>query len=183
MKSQLKILVFFMFLVITGVVFPYYTRWLFGTEVDVMTDKIKFWYAISPETAPLEKVAFPYENIRAAVFVKYDGNQLTSGIVFNLYPPIPGGVVSREESDEGIPFETRIRWDNQEPVKVKFFQPVLSKMILFDRKITIEIVNKLMKHNTLIVELDWLLWGVKHFKFSLDGSKDAISQVLRKIKK
>ena len=80
-------------------------------------------------------------------------------------------------------FETRIRWDSKEPERVKLFYPVLVKYVLFDDKITNDIINKLMTHSILTVEFDWLLWGVKHFKFPLDGSSEATKQVLNNVKK
>ncbi|MEJ5258427.1 MAG: hypothetical protein WHS64_09295 [Fervidobacterium sp.] len=173
---------FLTLLLVTTTAFAYSQRWTFTKDVDPMTDKVNLWVAISPEVAPLESVAVPYKNIRAAVFVKYDGKKLSVGIVFNMYPPIPGGVTD-DKADEGVYFETRIRWDSKEPERVKLFYPVLVKYVLFDDKITNDIINKLMTHSILTVEFDWLLWGVKHFKFPLDGSSEATKQVLNNVKK
>ncbi|MFN4224566.1 MAG: hypothetical protein ACK4E1_07190 [Fervidobacterium nodosum] len=157
------------------------TKWYFDKDVDVMTDKVNFWYAASPMVKPLESVAIPYKNIAAAVFVRYDNKQLVAGIAFNMYPPLFGGSTN-DKSDDGVYFVTKIRWDNKQPEEVKFFMPLLSKYILFDSKVTKDVINKLMTHNTLIVEFDWLLWGVKHFKFPLDGAKEVISELLKQVK-
>ncbi|MGJ8453810.1 hypothetical protein ACSFC1_00690 [Pseudothermotoga sp. U03pept] len=147
--------------------------WTTTNRKDPMTEKIT-WYALSPSVSPIEKMSFPYEKTQASIVVARQGKEEWVYISFNVRPNIVGGSIV----DGYEVITTRIKWDNSQPVYAKFLTQFGSKLLLFEN--TMEIIQKILLHRKLIVELDWYGQGLVHFEFSLEGAANAITQIRRK---
>jgi len=146
--------------------------WTTTNRKDPMTEKIT-WYALSPSVSPIEKMSFPYENTQASIVVARQGREEWVYIVFNVTPNIVGG--STADGYEVI--NTRIKWDYSQPVYVRLFKKFGSTFLQFED--TMEIIQKILLHRKVMVELNWYGQGLVHFEFPLEGAANAIAQIRR----
>jgi len=171
MKNKI-IIVMFTLVILLSFTMVSSAEWTIFNSKDEMTGD-ESWYARSPYVEPTEKMSFPYHNISASLTVGYDGESEWAYIVFNEAP----NILDTELGDGYEIIETRIKWDD-EVEKVKFTKEWSSKFIHF--LYSDENIKKIKSHNTVLLELKWYNEGEVYFKFSLDGSSDAINKIHEK---
>ncbi|ABS61247.1 hypothetical protein [Fervidobacterium nodosum] len=151
--------------------------WTISSKKDPMTGK-ESWYAISPEVKSLEIMTFPYSGTKARLVVATDGQTEWTYIWFNNAP----NIVDFDFGSGGyLIINTRIKWDNQEPEYATFYKEPLSNFLNFGNDVYI--IDKILNHEKLTVELNWYSQGYVHFEFPLAGGKEAVKQIRSKFNK
>lgn len=150
------------------------SSWETSTSKDQMTNE-KSAYAFSKSVTPTRKMEFPYNDTEAWLGIGHSKDSEWVYIGFNT----PPNLIDTETKDGYNIIETRIKWDDQLE-NVTFIQDWGSKSLHFQNDSSI--IMKIMKSESVMVELNWYGEGLTYFKFPLNGSSSAISKARQFIK-
>ena len=143
-------------------------QWDVTTSKDEMTGEISS-YCSSPITAPTKIMSFPYGDTKGWLGIGCDGE---SEWVYAGFTNAPN-LQDTEIGDGYNKIKTRIKFDD-EVQDVYMSQKWNSKFIHF---YDVGVIDKIMKANTILLELDWYGEGNVYFRFSGAGSTKAINQI------
>lgn len=146
-----------------------YAQWTNSVSEDEMTGE-RSCFAQSPVTSATKEMSFPYTDTYAWLGIGYDGQSEWVYFGFSNEP----NLTDDDTMDGYDRINTRIKWDN-EVVNATFTQEWGSKFIHFtnDRAA----ITKIIQSNTVLLELSWYGEGQTYFRFSLQGSSDAIRKM------
>jgi TonB family protein len=151
---------------------PLLAQWTTTTSKDQMSGNVEA-YAVSQSVNPTKTMRFPYSDVRAWLGVGCDGAHEWAYVGFSSTP-----VVTDDVTRDGYnQVRTRIKWDDTIE-SVTFTQPWGASALHFldDGSVIV----KLAASNTVLLELPWYGEGPVYFRFSLNGSTAALSE-MRKI--
>ena len=143
-------------------------QWDVSTSKDEMTGEVNS-YCSSPSTSPTKTMSFPYGDTKGWLGIGCDGESEWVYAGFTNEPNL---------HDTGIRdgynhIKTRIKFDD-EVQDVYLSQKWNSKFLHF---YDVGVIDKIMKANTILLELDWYGEGSVYFRFSGGGSSKAINQI------
>ena len=175
MKSKLFIksifAVFFLFLTSAQASAQWYT----SQDSDEMTGESSS-YAHSQSVTATESMEFPYNGTEAWLGVGCDGQSEWVYVGFSQQP----NLINTTTFDGYDNIRTRIKFDDKVQ-NVTLSQDWGSKFLQFNDDS--EIIPKLARSSTVLLELDWHGESSTYFKFSLNGSADAIANIRRQCSK
>lgn len=149
-------------------------EWRTFNSTDEMTGDTSH-YAISPSALSTRPMSFPYTGVTSSLAVGCSASSSWAYLVFSESPNI-----TNDETEDGynlIP--TRVKWDS-ELVKMTLTQDWGSKFLHFmDDANTIK---KIQASNEVLLEFSWHGQDQVYFKISLNGSSNAIKEILNKCK-
>ena len=146
--------------------------WVTSTSKDEMTGKFSA-YAHSPKAFPSEKMEFPYHNVNSWMGVGCDAKSEWVYFGFNDSPNL-----ANDQTEDGYNLiRTRIRW-NENVEDVSLTQDWGAKFLHFrdDSAAT----SKISTSSIALLELQWHGQQRTYFKYSLNGSSKAISEIKAK---
>ena len=144
-------------------------QWDVSTSKDEMTGEVSS-YCSSPSTSPTETMSFPYGDTKGWLGIGCDGESEWVYAGFTIEPNL-------QDTDIGDGYNsirTRIKFDD-EIETVNLIQTWNSKFLHFSNDK--DIIDKIMKANTVLLELKWYGEGSVYFRFSGGGSTKAINQI------
>lgn len=151
------------------------SAWATTTSKDEMTNKVSA-FAFSPTVYPSRKMSFPYNDVSAWLGVGCDGSNEWVYIGFNSAPNL-----KNDETQSGYNLiRTRIKW-GVKVENVTLSQEWGAKFIQFRNDSSA--IAKISSNSNALLELQWHGEQSVYFDFSLDGSKEAISDMRAKCKK
>jgi len=169
MISKLFLKGIFVAFLIMSFVPKVHAQWYTKRDKDEMTGE-QSNYAHSPSTTATEPMDFPYGGTKAWFGVGCSGPNEWVYIGFSNEPNLNN--TTTEDGYNRI--NTRIKFDDK--IKnVTLTQEWGDKFLNFTYGS--EIIPKLIKSNTVLLELDWHGEGSTYFRFSLDGSAKAIEKI------
>jgi len=149
--------------------------WGSATANDEMTGKFSA-YASSPTVQPTKRMSFPYGAVNAWLGVGCDSENEWVYIGFNSAPNL-----TNDETEDGYNLiRTRMKWNN-EIGNVVLTQKWGAKFLHF-RNASLAITN-IAASSTALLELQWHGEQPAHFKFTLNGSSKALSEIRAQCKK
>ena len=159
-------------LTITGilaVVSSLFGQWITSQSSDEMTGEHTS-YAISPSNTATEIMDFPYRGVEGTIGVGCDGQYEWVYVSFSKAP----NLLNTDTNDGYDRIDTRIKFDDQIQ-NVTLRQEWGARVLHFysDDKI----IEKLIQSNSILLELNWYGEGRTYFRFSLEGSADAIAEI------
>ena len=149
--------------------------WVTSVSQDEMTGKFTA-FAHSPRTYPSKRMGFPYHDVNSWMGVGCDAENEWVYLGFNDSPNL-----SKDTTESGYNLiKTRIKWDdNVEDISLT--QDWGAKFLHFkDDSI---VTSKIAASSTALVELQWHGEQATYFKYSLNGSSKAISEIREKCSK
>ncbi|KPK80436.1 MAG: hypothetical protein AMS25_09100 [Gemmatimonas sp. SM23_52] len=144
-------------------------QWTHFTSKDEMTGEIQA-FATSPRTAPTRQLAFPYADVRGWLGFGCDGQDEWAYIGFTEAPNLTN---TEPQSGGYSTFTARVRWDNDLQT-MRMSQGWGERFLHFQSDATA--VAKIAAAQTVLIELKWYGSGDVYFRFSLNGSADAIAR-------
>ena len=151
------------------------TNWDTSISKDEMTGKGSA-YASSPIISPSKRMEFPYSNVKGWMAVGCNKNTKWVYIGFTTAPNL-----NDTQTEDGYStITTRIKIDD----KVEYItltQDWGSKFLHFQNDE--EIINKIKKANSILLELNWHGSGSVYFKFPLNGSANALKKITNECRK
>lgn len=166
MKSSVRSIVFVMLMVgpLTGAM-----AWSTDITKDEMTGEVNA-YASSPATTATKEMGFPYTGTRAWLGVGCDTGDEWAYVGFSKAPNL-----NKTETKDGYnEISTRIKWDDD--VTITTLDQEWGERFLHFANGD-EAISKIMRKGKVLLELDWHSQGERYFRFSLDGSAKAISEI------
>lgn len=143
--------------------------WYVSTSKDEMTNEVSA-HAHSPSTTATKPMEFPYRGVTGSLSFGCDGQDEWAYISFSESP----NLTDTEAQNGGYStFRTRVRWDDNVQT-VRMSQEWGTKFLHFQNDAAA--IQNMMKARTALVELDWYGSGTVYFRFTLDGSADAIER-------
>ena len=142
--------------------------WSHFTSTDEMTGETQA-FATSPRAAPTRPMAFPYGGVRAWLGFGCDGQDEWVYIGFTDAPNLTN---SEPQSGGYSTFTARTRWDD-EVRRMEMSQEWGERFLHFQSDATA--IRRIEAARSLLLELKWYGSGDVYFRFSLDGSSDAIA--------
>ena len=170
-KITILLVIIFLFLFSSSI----YAEWDTQISMDKMTGE-KSAYATSSYTGPLVKMSFPHDNLKTWLAVGCQGQSEWAYIGFSSGP----NLINTETKDGYNKVKTRIKWDSNLE-NIYFTQTWGAKFLHFDDHKNA--ISKIIKSNSVLLELDWYGQGKKYFNFSLTGSSSAIKKIRTECKK
>jgi hypothetical protein len=137
--------------------------WSAWSSKDEMSGNIA-GYASSKKFPSSNTMDFPYSNTKAFLGVGFSSNSEWAYVGFTNAPNLTGSN-TKSDYDE---IRTRIKFDNQLEY-ITLTQDWGSKFLHFENDK--DIISRLKKANTILLELKWHGEGSVYFKFSLKGYK------------
>ncbi|RXK03808.1 hypothetical protein CRV02_01025 [Arcobacter sp. CECT 8989] len=165
----MKKLILFVFVIFTSTLLA---KWNVSTDKDEMTGKYSA-YAISSNVKPTRTMNFPYSSVESWIGIGCNNKKNWAYLGFNLAPNL-NNTTTRSGYNE---IRTRIKFDDD----IEYYtltQDWGSKFIHFFYPE--EIVEKIKKSNSMLLELNWHGNGSTYFKYSLNGSTKAINKSFNK---
>ena len=130
-------------------------------------------YAHSPKAYPSTRMEFPYHDVNSRMGFGCDAKSEWVYFYFNGAPNLANG-----ETEDGYNLiRTRIRW-NENVENVSLTQDWGAKAIHFRNDAVA--ISKITASNTALLELQWHGQQPTYFKYSLNGSLKAISEIRAK---
>ncbi len=144
-------------------------QWHVTSSKDQMTGE-ETWSAFSPMVGPLAKMGFPYGDTSARLTVSNNGKNEWAYFWFSN----PPNLLNTEIKSNYNLIKTRIKWDDElEDIALK--QEWGSKFIHFiDYK---GAIDKMLKSNSVLLELNWFGEGKVYFEIPLMDSTKAIQEI------
>ena len=128
--------------------------------------------AASASVGPIQKMGFPYHDMKARIFVDCD----RAWIRFNKSPNLTEGDTTRGRTIWSLHWLS-VRFNNSQSTRMPFGQDIGSKD-LFYKEAWIDgernFVSLLSSMNTVAISFPWYGQGNVAFRWSLNGSTDAI---------
>lgn len=150
---------------------PSKPEWTTTISADEMTG-VRSAYANSPGTQPNIAMSFPYHNVSARLAAGCNNISEWAYIAFDDAPNL-----ANTENESGYnTLNARIKWDN-DIVTSGMSQKWQAKFLHFDNGTLI--IDRMMNSSTALLELQWHGEQPAHFKFSLNGSTNAIKKIRR----
>jgi len=149
-----------------GIAMKFKRKWRVRVTESIMTGK-KIWEVYSPFVKPIESLRFPYDDTKAQITVRFDGDIELVAIKFSDSCNVTGTTINKHDRL----VTAAIRWDN----KIEEFSLVqtrLSPYLVFLS--ASKVIDRLCTSQLMIIELDWYFDGPVHFKFDLTGVADLI---------
>lgn len=141
--------------------------WSTFTESDEMTGEVQA-YAHSPNTTATESLSFPYRGVEAWLGFGCDGQSEWAYVGFSKSPNLTN---TEPQSGGYSTFKTRIRWDDR--IKDVYMSQEWGDKFLQFQSDAVAIEN-MMNARTALFELSWYGSGTVYFRFTLNGSAQAI---------
>jgi len=146
--------------------------WSTSISKDEMTGKLAA-FAHSPISVPSKRMSFPYNDVNAWLGVGCDGDNEWAYIGFNSAPNL-----ANDETEDGYNvINTRIRW-NSKIENVVLTQDWGAKFLHFRNDSSA--ISKIVASSSALLELQWHGEQPTYFKFSLNGSSKALSEIRAK---
>ena len=149
--------------------------WVTSVSKDEMTGEFTA-FAHSPRSYPSKKMGFPYHDVYSYMGMGCSADKEWVYLGFNDSPNL-----SKDTTESGYNLiKTRIKWnDNVEDISLT--QDWGAKFLSFsDDSI---VISKIENSSTALVELQWHGEQATYFKYSLNGSSKAISEIRAKCSK
>lgn len=146
-----------------------HAQWDVSTSKDEMTGEVSS-YCSSPATPPTKTMSFPYSDVRGWLGVGCNGESEWAYAGFSMAPNLQGTDIG----DGYNIITTRIKFDD-EVETVRLTQEWNSKFIHFSDDQ--DVIEKILKANTILLELDWYGSGKTYFRFSGSGSTSSINEI------
>ncbi|MDN7129840.1 zinc-ribbon domain-containing protein [Pseudidiomarina sp. 1APR75-15] len=148
---------------------PKAPTWSTFSSTDEMTGE-SMHFAHSPRVSPTRAMSFPYSDVRAWFGVGCDSESEWAYIGFNSSPNL-----SDDETKDGYSVvRTRIKWDDALE-QIELTQDWGDKFLRFRKDDYV--IQQVMKSEEALFELQWHGEQSVYFKFSLNGSSEAISKI------
>lgn len=141
--------------------------WSHFTSRDEMTGELQA-YATSPRTTSTRPMSFPYRGVEAWLAFGCDSEDEWAYLGFSESP----NVTDTETHDGYNSFRARVRWDD-DVERMRMTQEWGSKFIHL--RPYSQAIGKMSRAKTVLVELNWYRSGEVYFRFSLNGSAQAIA--------
>lgn len=149
--------------------------WNVSSDVDEMTGEATH-YAISQSTESINKMDFPYKDVRSWIGVGCDKKIEFIFIGFNKSP----NITNDKNQDGWSLISTRFEWDN-DVESVKLSQTWGSKFLQF-RGDDSKFIKKIESKKNGLLYLSWHGQGSVYFPYSFEGSSKAIATIRQKCK-
>ena len=153
---------------------PVLAQWDVSSSVDEMTGKTTS-YCSSPVIYSTKSMEFPYSDTKAWLGIGSNGDSEWVYIGFTNAP----NLIDTDTEDGYNVISTRVKWDDNLENQ-RFTQDWGAKFLHFSNDKSV--IQNIMKSNSLLVELNWHGNGKTYFRFNLNGSSNAISQMQAKSK-
>ena len=148
---------------------PRKTDWSVRSSLDEMTGE-RSSYCSSKSTSATREMAFPYDDVSGSIVIGCDGQDEWAYVHFTEEPNLLGTIIG--DGYHSIP--TRIKFDDSIE-RVYMTQTWGSKAIHFNDDYNI--IRKIMKARTILLELEWYGNGKTYFEFSGTGSTGSINEM------
>ena len=161
---------FFALGTIIYMVAPADAQWNNWVNVNEFTDE-KLCWAGSPWVPPTRQMAFPYGDVESRLVVYCTTEYCKPSIAFLDRPNISGS---------GDDFYVNMRWDSNEPVRMRMYQSSSTSQLWFnqnDREGDSMVKKEIVDHSTLLIAIPWFQQR-PIFRFSLMGSGRAIGKAI-----
>ncbi len=145
------------------------SQWTTTQSEDEMSGE-KRSFAFSERITSTTPMGFPYSGTTARLAVGCDNNSEWAYIIFSETP----NLLNVDIEDGRNRIRTRMRWD-QEIENVTLIQRWGANSLHFINPQPV--INKLITSNEVLLELDWYGENKTYFRFSLDGSSNAIKNI------
>jgi len=144
-------------------------QWTTSQSEDEMSGE-KRSFAFSPSVESTTRMRMPYTGTTGRLAVGCNDNSEWAYIVFSETPNLLN--VTLEDGRNRI--RTRMRWDD-EVENVILIQTWGANTLHFTNASSA--VQKMINSNEVLLELDWYGENKTYFRFSLEGSSNAVSQI------
>ena len=138
---------------------------------DEMTGEQSFG-AYSKAAGPTRSMEWPYNDVTAQVYFSCDAGKNNEG-AWIRFSTSPNLIDDDIESGYNV-INTRIRWDDKAAESATLTQQWGSEDLSF--RYDQWAINRILAHNTMLLELNWYESGRVFFRFDLSGSTSAIEQ-------
>lgn len=122
---------------------------------------------------PIKLMNFPYSDVEASISINCAYKKLWVSFNFNETPTLVGATIE----DRYSTINSRLKWD--EKIENSVLQQVQGSKNLTVLNDSL-ILDKLLKHERLTLELDWYGNGKTHFNFPLDGVSESVHKITEK---
>ena len=146
--------------------------WTVKTSRDEMTGKANH-HATSPIASPTKRMGFPYHDVKAWLGVGCDENKEWAYFGFTTAPNLN----DTEVEDGYNVINTRLKWD-EAIHNMTLIQSWGDKFLSFQRNDNA--IPKIAHYSTVLLELDWHGEQSTYFRFSLNGSSNALAIIRKK---
>lgn len=144
--------------------------WRIITQEDEMTGD-KHLYAISSSVKPTRTLEPPYDGLESMAIVTCHNKRMSMFYQFTLAPNLPD---SKTKDGYNL-IDTRVRWDDD--IKNISLEQSWGSKHLNHQGDSYGSVEMAKNSDELLLELNWYSLGNVYFRFDLEGSKEAISEV------
>lgn len=147
-------------------------QWSATSSKDEISGNMSF-YAVSNQITPTERMNFPYTDIKSFIGIGCEKGNKWAYLGFNNSPNL-----SNDKTQNGYNLiNARIKFDDKAST-TSLSQEWGSKFLHF--KYPEQIIEKIKKSNTFIIELEWYGNGNVYFKYPLSGAKNVIDEIFSK---
>lgn len=147
-------------------------QWRISEDIDEMTGK-KSSYALSERVQSTTPMNFPYQGTTGTLGVACDAGNEWAYIIFSNAP----NIVNVDLEDGKNIIRPRIRWD-EDVLRMQLNQVWGANSLHFWN--TRRAIDYIVASNEMLIELEWYGQNRILFRFSLQGSNNAISEIRRK---
>ena len=140
-------------------------EWNVSESIDVMTDE-KSSYAISPEYAPINKMSFPYGDIKA--YLGFGCKNETEWMYVGFT-----GNINLDYEDSW--FSTKVKW-GKSLSEIYLIESSSQTSVHFQGDHHHNQMRHIITNDVMILELNWYGQGKVHFKFPLDNAVEYINK-------
>jgi hypothetical protein len=158
-----------------ALVAPASAQWTSSVSKDEMTGK-RQGFAHSAHVRATRAMQFPYTDTEAWLGFGCDGEDEWAYIGFSNQP----NLTNTDTHDGYNSFSTRVKWDDQVET-TDFIQKWGDSFIHFREGS--KAIDRLTTAGAVLLELEWYGAGTVYFRFSLQGSSDAIAKARAVCKK
>jgi RNA polymerase subunit RPABC4/transcription elongation factor Spt4 len=148
---------------------PIVPQWDVSTSTDKMTGQHQM-FATSPTATPMERLDFPYRDVKANLAVGCDSKSEWAYFYFSTAP----NLVNTQTKDGYSEIKTRIKWD-EELETVDLTQKWGAAFLHFDNNRYA--ISKIIHSNTALLELSWYGQSQLHFSFPMSGAAAAVADI------
>ena len=156
-------------------------NWKVEQVRDIMDGSIGVW-ASSENTKPINKMKFPYNDVEAKLSFFCSNGTPEDGVKHGLIQ-IQLTSLSIDSTSRASQYkqyyllDTRVKWDKDLEILNLIGEKTKNSLTT---EATDTLIQKLMKHNNMILELPWYKQGTVYFNFRLIGASENINKA-RKI--
>ena len=169
-NTYYKIIITIIFIVLQST--SLFAEWNVVEKKDEMTGD-KSAYAYSSNVKSTKEMDFPYGDVESWLGVGCDKDSFWAYIGFTEAPNLQ----DTETEDGYNKIETRVKFGD-EIMNIILVQNWNAKSLHFINGT--EIISKINKHHSMLLELNWYGEGDVYFSYSLRGSVKAIAEIFKK---